>query len=71
MEITRNALENMMITYVNHKKMMMKYENDDDFELEENPEYFFYKGCCETEESWMRGIGVSPQCNFIMEKLYG
>lgn len=25
----------------------------------------------ETAESWMRAIGVIPQCNFITEKLYG
>lgn len=35
------------------------------------PEYMFHKGCCETAEDWMRSIGVSPQCNFIMERLQG
>lgn len=72
MEIIKNALENMMLVYVDHKKSMIEYENEyNEFELEENCEYIFHKGCCETAESWMRVIGVSPQCNFITEKLYG
>lgn len=71
MEITKNIIENMMITYVDHKKMMMEYEKEqEEFKLEENPEYLFHKGCCETSEQWMRAIGVSPQCNFVTERLY-
>lgn len=80
MEITKNALENLMITYAEHKKAMIEYEKDydsacdrfygeSDKEYENNPEYMFHKGCCETAEDWMRSIGVSPQCNFIMDRL--
>lgn len=72
MEITRNVLENMMIVYVDHKKAMIDMENDhgDEEGLYEDADYNFHKGCCETAESWMRAIGVSPQCNFITDKLY-
>lgn len=74
MEITKNMLENMMRIYVDHKKMMIDLENEcenSEEELYENADYNFHRGCCETAESWMRAIGVSPQCNFITEKLYG
>jgi hypothetical protein len=67
MEITKNALENLMIVYVDHKKMMREYENDDETEC---TEYAFHQGCCETAETWMRAVGVSPNCNFITDRLY-
>lgn len=80
MEITKNALENLMLTYIEHKKIMNEYEKDydsacdrfygeSDEDYESNPEYMFHKGCCETAENWMRVVGASPQCNFIMERL--
>ncbi len=56
-----------MLTYVDHKKMMIEYEENSEYE--ENPEYMFHKGCCETAEEWMRSVGVSPQCNFITDRL--
>lgn len=73
MEITKNVLENMMMMYVDHKKIMIDMENDhgDEEGLYEDAAYNFHRGCCEMAESWMRVIGVSPQCNFITEKLYG
>lgn len=72
MEITKNAMENMMGIYVDHKKMMIKYEDEYGFdELQDNANYMFHKGCCGTAENWIRAAGVSPQCNFITEKLYG
>lgn len=80
MEITKNVIENLMLTYIEHKKMMMEYEKDydtacdrfygeSDEEYENSPEYMFHKGCCQTAEDWMRSIGVSPQCNFITDRL--
>lgn len=71
MEITRNALENLMDDYVKHKKTMMEYEcNHESIEEYENdPEYMFHKGSCETAKMWMRSIEVSPECNFITDKL--
>ena len=70
MEISRNAIENMMITYIDHKKMLNEYELEmDERELEDNADYNFHRGCCETAESWMRAVGVSPNCNFIQERL--
>ena len=70
MEISRNAIENMMITYIDHKKMLNEYESEmDERGLEDNADYNFHRGCCETAESWMRVVGVSPNCNFIQERL--
>ena len=70
MEISRNAIENMMITYIDHKKMLNEYESEiDERELEDSADYNFHRGCCETAESWMRAVGVSPNCNFIQERL--
>lgn len=67
-ELTDNAIHNMMDSYVEHKKQMFLYEEDDETE---SVEYTFHQGCCETAESWMRLIGISPSCNYITEKLYG
>lgn len=72
MEITKNVIENMMLVYVDHKNMMIDLENEHEDEegLYDDADYNFHRGCCETAESWMRAIGVSSQCNFIMEKLH-
>lgn len=71
MEITKNAIENMMMVYVDHKKMLIDMENayGDEEGLYKDSDYNFHKGCCEMAETWMRAIGVSPQCNFITERL--
>lgn len=71
METTKNAVENMMLAYVNHKQIMNEIENEcpEDLLLED-ASYNFHRGCCETAESWMRAVGVSPECNFIIERLY-
>ena len=71
MEITKNVLENLMLTYIDHKKIIieMEREHGDEEGLYEDADYNFRKGCCETAENWMRSIGVSPQCNFITERL--
>lgn len=37
--------------------------------MEEDANYNFHRGCCETAECWMRAIGVSPDCEFIRERL--
>lgn len=70
MEISRNAIEIMMIAYIDHKKILNEYESEmDERELEDNADYNFHRGCCETAESWMRAVGVSPNCNFIQKRL--
>ena len=71
MEISRNVLENLMLTYVDHKKILNEYEREcDESELYEYGNYNFHRGCCETAETWLRALGVSPQCNFIEERLW-
>lgn len=71
MEISKNVIENMMMIYIDHKKILNEYESEmNEREMEEDANYNFHIGCCETAESWMRAIGVSPNCNFIQERLY-
>lgn len=71
MEITKNAIENLMLGYVEHKQIMNEIENEcDEVLLFEDANYNFHRGCCETAENWMRAVGVSPKCNFIIERLY-
>lgn len=70
MEITKNVIGNMMLLYIDHKKILNEYESEtDERELEDNADYNFHRGCCETAETWMRAIGVSPNCEFILERL--
>ena len=60
----------MMLVYIDHKKILNEYESEiDERELEDNADYNFQRGCCETAESWMRAVCVSPNCNFIQERL--
>lgn len=67
---SKNAIENMMLAYIDHKQILVEYESEmDEQEMEEDANYNFHKGCCETAECWMRAIGVSPDCEFIREKM--
>lgn len=69
MEISKNAIENMILAYIDHKQILIEYESEmDEQEMEEDANYNFHRGCCETAECWMRAIGVSPDCEFIREK---
>lgn len=76
MTITGNAIENLLDSYVDHKVMMKTYEDEVAFDecrvrlhkLENNAEYMYHRGCCETAESWIRCIGISPSSP-IIEKM--
>lgn len=68
--ISKNTIENMMLAYIDHKQILIEYESEmDEQEMEEDADYNFHKGCCETAECWMRAIGVSPDCEFVRERL--
>ena len=70
MEISKNALENMLLAYIDHKKMLNEYNKEmSESDIEDDADYQFHKACCETSEMWMRAIGISPNCNFITESL--
>ena len=70
MKISKNAIENMMLAYIDHKQILNEYESEmDEQEMEEDANYNFHRGCCETAECWMRAIGVSPDCEFVRERL--
>lgn len=70
MEISKNALENMLLVYIDHKKILNEFDKEmNEWDMENDVDYQFHKACCETSEMWMRAIGVSPNCNFITERL--
>lgn len=70
MGINKNVIENMMLVYIDHKKILNGYKSEmKEREIEEDANYNFHRGCCETAETWMRAVGVSPACNFIQERL--
>lgn len=50
MNITGNAIENLLISYADHKaqvRLFMEDENVNADELEENSEFMYHKGFCE------------------------
>lgn len=53
-----STVKNAMSTYANHKKELDRIKNCS----YKNEDYYYYKGCCETAEMWMKAIGIS-QCN--------
>lgn len=65
-ELTETAIHNMLNSYVDHRKQMSLYEEDDETE---SAEYAFHLACCETAEDWMRLIGISPSCKYIEDQL--
>lgn len=61
--IAGNTIENLLNTYADHKAQMKIYEEEVDFDidrLENNAEYMYHKGCCETANNWIRCVGMSP-----------
>lgn len=70
MEISKNVLENMLLAYIYHKKILNEYNKEmSESDIEDDADYQFHKACCETSEMWMRAIEISPNCNFITERL--
>ena len=61
MEISKNVIENMVLVYIDHKKILNEYESEmDEREMKEDANYNFHRGCCEMAESWMLAVDVSP-----------
>lgn len=63
MNITGNAIENLLISYADHKaqvRLFMEDENVNADELEENSQFMYHKGFCECAERWIRCLGISP-----------
>lgn len=63
MDITGNAIENLLMSYADHKaqvRLFMEDENINADELEENSEFMYHKGFCECAERWIRCLGISP-----------
>ena len=43
MEISKNAIENMMLVYIDHKQILNEYESEmDEQEMEEDANYNFH-----------------------------
>lgn len=71
MTITANAIENLLNSYADHKAMMKTYEEEAEFDidkLENDEEYMYHRGFCESSERWIRCIGLSPESP-IVEKM--
>ena len=63
MNITGNAIENLLISYAEHKAQEKLFIKETDFnvdKLKENSEFMYHKGFCECAERWIRCIGISP-----------
>lgn len=56
MNITGNAIENLLMSYADHKaqvRLFMEDENINAGELEENSEFMYHKGFCECAERYI------------------
>lgn len=68
MTITGNAIENLLDSYADHKAMMKTYEDEVDFDvdkLENDAEYMYHRGFCESSKQWMKCLGISPDSPII------
>lgn len=66
--ITENAVKNRIFSYADHYLMCEEMEKDtEEYDLYDDAEYAHHKACCQTNEDWMRGIGIDPQSNYVME----
>lgn len=66
--ITENAVKNLLYDYAKHRAMYKFIElKSDPEDLYDDAEYTYHKACCNTAETWMRTLGISPESNFVME----
>lgn len=57
MEISKDVLENMLLVYIDHKKMLNEYNKEmRESDIEDDADYQFHKACCETSEMWMKQL---------------
>ncbi len=72
MNITGNAIENLLISYADHKaqeKSFIEETNFDIDKLEADSEFMYHKGFCECAERWIRCIGISPNSSIIEQMI--
>lgn len=72
MAITGNAIENLLDSYADHKAMMKAYEEEVEFDidkLENNAEYMYHRGFCESSERWIKCLGISPNSLIVEEMI--
>ncbi|MGF0148446.1 hypothetical protein ACQRDF_13805 [Lachnospiraceae bacterium SGI.054] len=72
MNITGNAIENLLISYADHKaqeKLFIEETNFDIDKLEANSEFMYHKWFCECAERWIRCIGISPNSPIIEQMI--
>ena len=66
--ITENAVKNLLSIYADHYLMAEEMEKDtEEYDLYDDADYAHHKACCYIGEDWMRGIGINPQSNYVME----
>ena len=73
-KISYNAMMNMIDTYASARAFCLDREeecaNEEEcWDLEDSPNYNYYRGKAEMAENWLRICGVSPESNIVQEKI--
>jgi len=73
-KISYNAMMNMIDAYANVKAFCLDREeecaNEEEYwDLEDSPNYNYYRGKAEMAENWLRVCGVSPESNIVQDKI--
>lgn len=70
MNINGNIIENLLNAYVYHKQILNEFDSEmDDEESYGDAGYQYHKGQCDMAITWMSALGISPECEYISEKL--
>lgn len=73
-KISYNAMMNMIDSYANSKAYCLDREEEcgdeeEYWDLEDSPNYNYYRGQAEMAEQWLRVCGISPESNIIQNKI--
>lgn len=73
-KISYNAMMNMIDAYASVKAFCLDREeecaNEEEYwDLEDSPNYNYYRGKAEMAEKWLKICGVSPESNIVQEKI--
>lgn len=73
-KISYNAMMNMIDVYADVKAFCLDREeecaNEEEYwDLEDSPNYNYYRGKAEMAEKWLKICGISPESNIVQEKI--
>ena len=73
-KIPYNVMMNMIDAYADVKAFCLDREeecaNEEEYwDLEDSPNYNYYRGKAEMAEKWLKICGVSPESNIVQEKI--